>query len=205
MMTLEESAMSSLAGYGPDPFTVESFRPWLDLRSPEEPWELIDGIAVMNLTPRVAHQRIARNFEYHLRLALARHKPEWSADRGIGIDVANDSRYRPEPELTVVDMDIDPTQNYLDRFYMAVEVARRATRVARSRRRWPSTRIIRTRSGSSPSNKVRLRSRSTGGGRAVSGGREPCARHPTSWRSGKSASSARWATSTDTRISIRRT
>lgn len=36
-------------------------------------------------------------------------------------------------------------------------------------------------------------------------GRGPCARHPTSWRSGKSASSARWATSTDTRISIRRT
>jgi Uma2 family endonuclease len=109
-MTLEESAMSSLAGYGPDPFTVESFRPWLDLRSPEEPWELIDGIAVMNPAPRVAHQRIARNFEFHLRLALARHKPEWSPDRGIGIDVANDSRYRPEPELTVVDMDIDPTQ-----------------------------------------------------------------------------------------------
>jgi Uma2 family endonuclease len=114
--------MSSLAGYGPGPFTVATFRPWLDSRSPEERWELIDGVAVMSPAPRVAHQRIASNFEHHLRQALAQRKPEWIADREIGIEVAEDSRYRPEPEITVVDTSIDPTQNYLDRFYMAVEV-----------------------------------------------------------------------------------
>jgi hypothetical protein len=35
-MTVEESAMLSLAGCGPGPFTVGSFRPWLDSRSPEK-------------------------------------------------------------------------------------------------------------------------------------------------------------------------
>jgi len=120
--------MSSLAGYGPGPFTVESFRPWLDSRSPEERWELIDGIAVMNPAPRVAHQRIASNLERALNDALARAKPDWRADREIGIEVADDSPYRPEPELTVVDTDIDPERNYLDRFYMVVEVVSESDR-----------------------------------------------------------------------------
>ncbi len=114
--------MSTLAGYGPGGFTVATFRPWLASRSPEERWELIDGVAVMSPAPRVAHQRIASNFEFHLRQALALRKPEWTADREIGIELSDDSRYRPEPELSVVDTDIDPEQNYLDRFYMAVEV-----------------------------------------------------------------------------------
>lgn len=121
-MPPEENAMSSLSGYGPGPFTVESFRPWLDSRSPEERWELIDGVAVMNLAPRVGHQRIASNLERALNDALARSRPTWRADREIGIEVADDSPYRPEPELTVVDTGIDPERNYLDRFYMVVEV-----------------------------------------------------------------------------------
>jgi hypothetical protein len=45
----------------PWPFTVEAFHEWLDTRSPEEHWELIEGIAVMTPAPL-----IASNFERYL-------------------------------------------------------------------------------------------------------------------------------------------
>jgi len=118
----QEEIMSHLAGIGPGPFTVEGFHEWLDTRSPEEHWELIEGIAVMNPAPLVGHQRIASNFERYLNDALERNKPEWLADRECGIELSDDSRFRPEPEIAVVDADIDTTRRGLDRFYLIVEV-----------------------------------------------------------------------------------
>ena len=114
--------MTHLARFGPSPFNVALFHEWLDTRSPEEHWELIEGVAVMNLAPLVGHQRIASNFEHHLNDALARNKPEWRADREIGIELSDDSTYRPEPEIAVVDADIDTTRRGVDRFYLIVEV-----------------------------------------------------------------------------------
>lgn len=114
--------MTDLARFGPSPFTVALFHQWLDTRSPEERWELIEGVAVMHPAPLVGHQRIASNFERHLRDALARNKPEWFADRGIGIELSDDSPCRPEPGIAVVDADIDTTRRGLDRFYLIVEV-----------------------------------------------------------------------------------
>jgi Uma2 family endonuclease len=114
--------MTHLARFGPSPFNVALFHEWLDTRSPEEHWELIEGVAVMNPAPLVGHQRIASNFEHHLNDALARNKPEWRADREIGIELSDDSTYRPEPEIAVVDADIDTTRRGVDRFYLVVEV-----------------------------------------------------------------------------------
>jgi Uma2 family endonuclease len=114
--------MTHLARFGPSPFNVALFHEWLDTRSPEEHWELIEGVAVMNPAPLVGHQRIASNFEHHLNDALARNKPEWRADREIGIELSDDSPYRPEPEIAVVDADIDTTRRGVDRFYLIVEV-----------------------------------------------------------------------------------
>lgn len=114
--------MDHLARFGPGPFTVALFHEWLDTRSPEEHWELIEGGAVMNPAPLVGHRRIASNFEHHLRDALARNRPEWRADREIGIELSDDSPYRPEPEIAVVDADVDTTRRGLDRFYLIVEV-----------------------------------------------------------------------------------
>jgi Uma2 family endonuclease len=114
--------MTHLARFGPSPFNVALFHEWLDTRSPEEHWELIEGVAVMNPAPLVGHQRIASNFEHHLNDALARNKPEWRADREIGIELSDDSTYRPEPEIAVVDADIDTTRLGVDRFYLIVEV-----------------------------------------------------------------------------------
>jgi Uma2 family endonuclease len=120
--------MNHLARLGPSPFTVALFHEWLDTRSPEEHWELIEGVAVMNPAPLVGHQRIASNFERHLSDALARHKPEWVADREIGIELSDDSPYRPEPEIAVVDADIDTMRRGVDRFYLIVEVRSRSDR-----------------------------------------------------------------------------
>ena len=114
--------MTHLARFGPSPFNVALFHEWLDTRSPEEHWELIEGVAVMKPAPLVGHQRIASNFEHHLNDALARNKPEWRADREIGIELSDDSPYRPEPEIAVVDADIDTTRRGVDRFYLIVEV-----------------------------------------------------------------------------------
>lgn len=114
--------MSSVARRASVEFDVAGFREFLDTRPPEERWELIDGVPMMAAAPRVAHQRIASNLEFHLRLSLTRSKPEWRVDREIGIEVADDSRYRPEPELAVVDRDVDPDRTFLDRFYLVAEV-----------------------------------------------------------------------------------
>ena len=95
--------MTSVARQASIRFTVAGFREFLDTRPSEERWELIDGVPVMAAAPRVAHQRIASNLEFHLRLALARGKPEWSAEREIGIEVSDESPCRPEPEVAVVD------------------------------------------------------------------------------------------------------
>jgi len=51
--------MTHLARFGPSPFNVALFHEWLDTRSPEEHWELIEGVAVMKPAPLVGHQRIA--------------------------------------------------------------------------------------------------------------------------------------------------
>ncbi|HKG85424.1 MAG TPA: HigA family addiction module antitoxin [Beijerinckiaceae bacterium] len=37
--------MTHLARFGPSPFNVALFHEWLDTRSPEEHWELIEGVA----------------------------------------------------------------------------------------------------------------------------------------------------------------
>ena len=104
------------------PFTVRSFKAFLDTRPDEERWELIDGLPMPSAAPRIAHQRIASNFERHLNDALRARKPEWRADREIGIEVSDESTYRPEPEVTVIDTDTDADRTYADRFHLVMEV-----------------------------------------------------------------------------------
>jgi Uma2 family endonuclease len=110
--------MTHLARFGPSPFNVALFHEWLDTRSAGGALGADRG----RRRPLVGHQRIASNFENHLNDALARNKPAWRADREIGIELSDDSPYRPEPEIAVVDADIDTTRRGVDRFYLIVEV-----------------------------------------------------------------------------------
>ncbi|MCJ2133497.1 Uma2 family endonuclease [Methylobacterium sp. J-026] len=101
---------------------VAAFRAFLETRPLHERWELIDGDPVQSPAPRIAHQRIASNFERHLNAVLRHIRPEWRADREIGIEVSDTATYRPEPEVTVIDARTDTERSFADRFYLVMEV-----------------------------------------------------------------------------------
>lgn len=103
-------------------YDVAAFRAFLEACPADERWELIEGVAVQSAAPRIAHQRIASNFERHLNGALRRRRPAWRADREVGIEVSDTSRYRPEPEVTVIDAVTDTERTFADRFYLVMEV-----------------------------------------------------------------------------------
>src|SRR6266705_1540555 len=97
--------------------SVADFLGFLRSRPDEECWELFNGIPMMMTPPTIAHQRIASNLERYLNDALRERKPAWRADREIGVVLKQFGHYRPEPEIAVVDADIDAGQRHADRFY----------------------------------------------------------------------------------------
>jgi Uma2 family endonuclease len=102
--------------------TMEQFHALRDERPKEEKWELIDGVPMMMPPPTVMHVRIARNLETLLNARLAAMKPEWQADREVGLWLAGDEKYNPEPDVTVIDTDFVVGQIYVQRFYLVAEV-----------------------------------------------------------------------------------
>jgi Uma2 family endonuclease len=108
--------------------TLEQFHAFRDERPKEEKWELIDGVPMMMPPPSLVHQRISSNAERLLNAALARAKPAWQADRDIGVLLPEDERYNPEPDVTVIDAEIELGQIYAERFYFVAEVLSDANR-----------------------------------------------------------------------------
>ena len=102
--------------------TLEQFRAFRDDRPKSETWELIDGELAMKPPPSLVHQRIAGNLETMLNARLAVQRPEWQADRGIGVHVPIDDRWDPVPDVTVIDADIELGQIYAERFYVVAEI-----------------------------------------------------------------------------------
>lgn len=102
--------------------TLAQFHAFRDDRPSEEKWELIAGVPNMRPPPTLVHQRIARNVETMLNARLAEVKPEWQADREIGLLLPDDDKYNPEPDVTVIDTAIVAGQLYAARFYFVVEV-----------------------------------------------------------------------------------
>jgi Uma2 family endonuclease len=102
--------------------TMKQFHAFRDERPKEEKWELIDGVPMMMPPPTVMHVRIARNLETLLNARLAAAKPEWEADREVGIWLKGDEKYNPEPDVTVIDTDFVVGQIYVQRFYLVAEV-----------------------------------------------------------------------------------
>ena len=102
--------------------TLGMFHAFRDERPKEEKWELIDGVPMMMPPPSLVHQRISRNLETMLNQRLAMVRPEWMADREIGVLLPDDDRYNPEPDVTVIDTSIDLGQIYATRFFFVAEV-----------------------------------------------------------------------------------
>jgi Uma2 family endonuclease len=102
--------------------TMEQFHALRDERPKEEKWELIDGVPMMMPPPTLMHQRISRNLETLLNERLLEAKPEWQADREVGVWLKGDNKFNPEPDVTVIDAVIALGQIYVRRFYFVAEV-----------------------------------------------------------------------------------
>ena len=101
---------------------MEQFHAFRDERPKEEKWELIDGVPMMMPPPTLMHQRIARNLETLLNTHLQGAKPEWQADREVGVWLKGDEKYNPEPDVTVIDTAFALGQIYVERFYFVAEI-----------------------------------------------------------------------------------
>ncbi len=104
------------------PMNVPEFLGFLRSRPDEERWELIGGFPMMMAPPTIRHQRIASNLERLLNDVLRVQRPAWRADREIGLVLEASGYYRPEPEIAVVDTNIDEEETYAKRFYLIAEV-----------------------------------------------------------------------------------
>jgi len=102
--------------------TMKQFHAFRDERPKEEKWELIDGVPIMMPPATITHVRIARNLEGLLNARLASVRPEWEADREVGVWLKGDEKYNPEPDVTVIDRVHVLGQIYVQRFYFVAEV-----------------------------------------------------------------------------------
>ena len=113
----------NLIAKSPGTLTVDKFLAFYDTRPDEEQWQLVDGVAILMTPPFVVHQRIARNLEHLLNDALEIHAPHLAAEQRIGIELLPDfPRYRPEPDIAVIDIDLPADRRHVDRFYLVAEV-----------------------------------------------------------------------------------
>ena len=62
------------------------------------------------------------NLEALLNARLPEVKPEWQADREVGVWLKGDEKYNPEPDVTVIDTAVAIGQIYVQRFYFVAEV-----------------------------------------------------------------------------------
>ena len=102
--------------------TMRQFHAFRDSRPKEEKWELIDGVPMMMPPPTLVHQRIGRNLETLINQRLRLIRPEWQADREIGVLLKGDEKYNPEPDVTVIDAAIAIGQIYAECFYCVAEI-----------------------------------------------------------------------------------
>ena len=102
--------------------TMEQFHAFRDERPKEEKWELIDGVPMMMPPPTLVHQRIARTSSACSTPSCEAARPQWQADREVGVWLEGDEKYNPEPDVTVIDAAIAMGQIYVERFYFVAEV-----------------------------------------------------------------------------------
>lgn len=101
---------------------LEVFQAFYADRPKEEKWELIDGTPVMMPPPSLVHQRICRHLETLLNVHFERIGRPWRADREIGVLLPEDEKYNPEPDVTVIDQNVELGQIYAEKFYFVAEV-----------------------------------------------------------------------------------
>ncbi|WP_349941303.1 Uma2 family endonuclease [Fulvimarina sp. MAC8] len=98
------------------------FLRFLESRSEDEKWELIDGEPIMMMhPPTLKHQRIASNLERMLNDALEASRSELDALREVGLSVEAHPGFRPQADLAIIDRMPNGTY-FAERFYLAAEI-----------------------------------------------------------------------------------
>ena len=100
---------------------VDEFMAFLETRSHQERWDLIEGIAVMMAPPGHAHQRIASNLSQLLNAAFAARKLDLFAYIGTGVRSPGVRNFQPQPDVVVVP-GVSGYDLYSERFQLVAEV-----------------------------------------------------------------------------------
>ncbi|MDX2257383.1 MAG: Uma2 family endonuclease [Hyphomicrobiaceae bacterium] len=93
-----------------------------DGRPERETWELIGGVPYMMSPPRVVHQRISDNLYRLLGDRIHSLGLGWVPSREIGVRIPEDDTFAPEPDVTVIDIDVAEDLIWAERFYFVAEV-----------------------------------------------------------------------------------
>lgn len=108
----QEIVMSDVAARHSELMTVEDFLAFLDQRSSEERWELIDGVPMMMVGGTLAHARIAGNVDR--LLAPAAEKRGCMSLRGFLVEASETSSFEPDVMVRCGDME-DMSRRAADR------------------------------------------------------------------------------------------
>jgi len=104
------------------PMDEARFLKFLEARSEDERWELIDGEPVMMMhPPSLKHQIIGQNLEQRLNDALEASGSEQFAIREIGLSVEAHPGFRPQADVAIIDS-IEGNPYFAERFYLVAEV-----------------------------------------------------------------------------------
>ena len=104
--------------------SAREFRAFEATRPENERWELIAGVPIMMVPPLLVHNFIADNLTRLLNDALEHCDPTRRALQRCGVELGLDNdEYRPEPDVTVLDIDYAPDQRFVERANLLAEVA----------------------------------------------------------------------------------
>ena len=108
------------------PMAVSRFLKFLEGRSEDERWELIDGKPVQMMTPASKiHNRIAANLERLLNRVFENGREKLDALREVPLAPTTVSSFRAIADLAVVSLDDERTESdryFFSRFLLAAEV-----------------------------------------------------------------------------------
>ena len=105
----------------PAGFSTEEFMIFLGTRGPDERWDLVDGVPVMQTPPTFVHQRIALNLAFLLNSSLPAIRPEMFALVEIGVSLPGLSTLRARADVAVVAAMADYV-SYTDKFWLVAEI-----------------------------------------------------------------------------------
>ncbi|MBK1622697.1 Uma2 family endonuclease [Afifella marina] len=102
-------------------WTADQFLEFYMSRPDEERWQLVDGLAMMMVSPTRPHQKIAKNLIFLLEPCLLEARSDLETLWEMGVRVPGISDFNPQPDLLVVEADAS-FERYADRFFLAAEI-----------------------------------------------------------------------------------